>query len=241
MTLKPLIATLFALVSLPAILPASIYETSFEDFSPGEIHGQNSWSANYGTEPSLCTIVTPDSAPLPPADGSQMLHLIRPGAKTVPATGIIFQQNERPLVNFTVEFEMAYEAKTAFPLYRFQIGSAADSETGVQVGIGFFEETKASRVLNVTHGQGSQRKPVPAPGSSEAFATEPLVFYHFTIRIHGDGHLYDLSVRQGDKVIASVENQDIPQPGKNYNRLIVSIPGGSQGDQLFFDGLKIHE
>ncbi len=243
MTPKSLFPSLFALALafLPPPLPAAIFETSFEEFTPGEIHGQNNWSANFGTGIGLCTILANDTAPLPAADGSQMLQLIRPGVENVPATGVIFHREAKPLLNFSVGFQMAYEAKTSFPLFQFQIGSAADSESGVHVGIGFFEETKSARILNIYQGRGSDRRPVSAPGSRKAVPTEPLVFYHFTIRVHGDGHLYDLTVRQEGKVIAATQNQTIPQAGESYNRLIISIPGGSQNDQLFFDSLKIDE
>ncbi|HWL52396.1 MAG TPA: hypothetical protein VNQ90_08170 [Chthoniobacteraceae bacterium] len=240
---KSLLSVLLALVLawVATARSETLYETGFEEFTPGEIHEQNDWSANYGTETALCTIVASDAAPLAAAGGSQMLHLIRPSAGSVPATGIIFHRDPKPLLNFTVEFEMAYEAKTDFPLFQFQIGSAADSESGVRVGIGFFEETKASRLFQVYHGHGSERTPVPAPESREALPTEPLVFYHFTLRLHGDGHLYDLSVRHDGKVIAAVKDQSVPWAAKNYNRLIISLPGGSRDDQLFFDQLKIAE
>ncbi len=240
MIAKPLLAPVAALLlATPYALLADLYETGFEEFAPGEIQGQHQWSANYGTESELCTIVTTDTAPLPAPEGVQMLQLVRPSVERVPGTGLIFHQSAQPLTDFTVEFFMAYEAKTNFPLFQFQIGSAADSESGVQVGIGFFEETKASRTLHVYTGRGSQRKPVPAPEGKPSLPIDPLAFYHFTLRIHDGGGAFDLTVRQEETIVALMENQPIPHPAKNYNRLIISQPGGSRGDQLFFDGLKI--
>ncbi len=235
--LSPLLALL--LIS-PAVL-ASDYATSFEgpEFGVGEIHRQKGWSAAYGSAPELCTIVDESGAPVAPPDGMQMLRLVRPTAEGRPVAGIIFHEEPTPLMEFTAEFQLAYQSSTTFPLYQVEIGSAADSKSGVHVGIGFFDTDGGARVMQVYQGAGTKRRPVAASGDADSRPTEPMVFYHFTLRVYEGGGRYDLTVRQGDEVIASTTAQEVDVLPNTYNRLIVSIPGGSQEDQLFFDALTI--
>jgi len=228
------------LLLTPAFGNASIYITSFEspDFGIGELHQQKKWVTNYYSEDkSLATIVDGNENGLIPPEGTQMLRLVRPGSDTYPAAGIIFHQDARPLKEFTASFKLAYEAKSTFPLFSVTIGNAANAENGVTVGIGCL---KKDGPIYFTHGRGKDRQPILSPANHEPAVVLPKTFYEFNVTVHDDGNRFDVTVRQGEEVIASATNLPVPIPPQgSYNRLIVAIPGGSNGDQLFFDDLTI--
>lgn len=223
-----------------ATLHASSYDTSFEgpEFGTGGVHQQSGWSARYSDEPDLCTIIESGDALVPAPDGVQMLSIVRPTIESRPAAGVIFHEEPTPLTDFTASWQLAYRAQSSFPLFQVEIGSAADSTSGVHLGIGFFD-IEGKRSIRLFHGRNQQRKPIPMPESSDSRTADPLSFYEFELRVHDGGKLYDITVKQNDEVVAAVSNQPVAVAAENYNRLIVSIPGGSQGDQLLFDLLKI--
>ncbi len=237
--MKRQLLLLSIILTLPATLPALNYETGFEDFSTGEIHGQNLWSGEYdGSSSEYVTIVDGSTSEIPPPEGNQMLHLIRPTLTDRTTTGIIFHRGQEKLLNFDAEFQMAYIAKSKYPIFQFQIGSAAGSETGVTTGIAFFDDPDGTRNLHIFHGAPpSSRTPTPQPG--KAPSTEPYAFYKFHLHVHGEGTRFDLTVTQNGKTVATIKDQEIPKPAENYNRLLISIPGGNSGDQLFLDDLRI--
>lgn len=247
--MKIIYASLTFLFSAVVCTMATEYETSFEapDFSPGEVHQQFDWTASYGTEISLCTIVDGKGASIDVPDGEQMLQLVRPDAGSHPAAGIIFHKESAPLLNFTVEFKLAYVAHTNFGIFSFSIGSAADSDSGVQVGITYInsaDDSASPRQAKIFHRVLKSYITVPLPDSEDTqdfHPTEQFVFYDFKVQVHDNGQRYDLTVKQGEEVVAKIVDQPVTISPSNYNRLIISIPGGSQGDQVFFDALKIVE
>lgn len=228
------------LLSTPAWGFASIYITSFEspDFGLGEVHQQKRWVGNYYSEDkSLAMIVDGNENGLVPPEGTQMLRLVRPTSDSYPAAGIIFYEDLRPLKEFTASFKVAFKAHTTFPLFSVTIGNAANSENGVTVGMGCIEKNSP---IQFFHGRGRDRQLMLSPANNEPAVAFPKTFYEFKITVHDEGKQFDVTVLQGEEVIASRTNLSVPIPPEgSYNRIIVAIPGGSNGDQFFFDDLTI--